>query len=131
MNAQDIDIYVVLKDGAFVYTAKHHELELVASGDFRSLVAERQENVAEAPVICVLVSDISRFNSGDISQKLSWAAIDAGTVSQNIALFCASLDFATRPRATMNKEKLKEILKLNDTQYLILNNPVSYKLEKK
>jgi nitroreductase len=56
-----------------------------------------------------------------------WAAADAGIVSQNISLFCASVGLATRPRAFMDRQKLREILKLKDSQHLILNNPVSHK----
>jgi len=126
LNAQDIDIYVFFKTGAYLYDAKKHLLELVVEGDFRNLIAESQENVSRAPVICLMVSDISRFRAGDETSKLTWAAIDAGTVSQNIALFCASVGLATRPRATMDKQKLREVLKLKDSQHLILNNPVSY-----
>lgn len=127
MNAQDIDIYVLMKSAIFLYDAKQNLLEHVVYGDHRMLIAGRQVAVAEAPVICLLVSDISRFRAGEDSLKLVWAAIDAGTVSQNINIFCAATGLATRPRATMEQEKLWEILKLKDTQHLMLNNPVSYK----
>ena len=75
----------------------------------------------------MLVSDISKFRSGEDSLKLVWAAADAGIASQNISLFCASVGFATIPRASMDQQKLREILKLKDSQHLMLNNPVSYK----
>ncbi|MGD0589868.1 MAG: SagB/ThcOx family dehydrogenase [Bacteroidota bacterium] len=127
INAQDIDVYVSLKSGIYLYKAKKHLLELIVDGDYRNLIADKQENVAKAPLICLLVSDISRFAFGKDSVKLVWAAEDAGIVSQNISLFCASVGFATRPRASMDQQKLKEILKLKDSQHLMLNNPVSYK----
>ena len=126
-NAQDIDIYVVMKSGIYLYDAKKHILESVADGDYRKLVADRQENFAKAPVICLLVSDISRFRNGGDSLKLAWAAFDAGIVSQNISVFCASVGLATRPRASMDQQKLREIMKLKDSQRLMLNDPVSYK----
>jgi len=91
------------------------------------LIAGRQVAVAKAPVICLLVSDISRFRAGEDSLKLVWAAIDAGIVSQNINIFCAATGLTTRPRASMNQEKLREVLQLTDTQHLMLNNPVSYR----
>jgi hypothetical protein len=47
-------------------------------------------------------------------------------VSQNISLFCAATGLKTRPRASMDKEKLKGLLKLKDTQYVLLNHPVGY-----
>ncbi len=126
-NAQDIDIYVFMESGIYLYNAKDHILELVLEGDNRNLFSGRPEEQPLPPVICLLVSDISRFRFGDNSLRKEWAAMDAGIVSQNICVFCASVGFATRPRAGMNKDKLRAILKLSDTQYLMLNNPVSYK----
>ncbi len=127
INAQDIDIYVVMKNGSFFYNPQIHVLELVAAGDHRKIVAGKQQAFANAPVFCLLVSDISRFSRGEQSQKLTWAAFDAGIVSQNISLFCASAGLETRVRASMDSEELKKILKLNDSQHIMLNNPVSYK----
>jgi SagB-type dehydrogenase family enzyme len=127
MNAQDVDVYVVMKAGAYLYDAKKHQLDLVATGDHRLLVAGRQENFGTAPLFCLLVSDISRFKSGNDSTKLILAAYDSGIVSQNIDIICAGLDLATRPRATMDQQKLREVLKLKSSQYLMLNNPVAYK----
>ena len=126
MNAQDVDVYVVMKTGAFLYDAKAHALKLIAPGDHRKTVAGMQVNMANAPVFCVLVSDISRFSRGQDSLKRIWAAEDAGIISQNISVFCASAGLATRPRATMDIDKLHSILKLKSSQYLMLNHPVSY-----
>ncbi len=126
MNSQDIDIYVVMKSGVYIYNAKKEDLELAADGDYRKLAAGRQANFADAPVFCLLVSDISRFRSGDDSMKMSQAAEDAGIVSENISIFCAGSGLATRPRVTMDRDELKKVLKLKDSQYLLLNNPVSY-----
>lgn len=91
MNAQDIDVYVFMKTAVYLYEAKQHILMKVTDGDFRKVVAGQQEFVSKAPVIFVLVSDISRFRSGEENAKLTWAAMDAGIVSQNISLFCASV----------------------------------------
>lgn len=129
MNSQDVDVYVSMKTGMYLYDAKKHQLDLVAPGDHRILVAGRQQNFASAPVFCILVSDISRFKSGTDSLKLQWAAIDAGIVSQNIGIFCAGTNLATHPRVTMDVEKLKEVMKLKKSQYLLLNNLVAYKKE--
>ncbi len=126
MNSQDIDIYVFLEEGVYLYNASANSLDPVVAGDQRTLAAGRQTEVAKAAVILVMVSDISRFQNGDDKMKLSMAAMDAGIVSQNISVFCAGTGLLTRPRATMDQPKLKEILKLKDTQYPLLNNPVSY-----
>lgn len=126
MNAQDIDVYLLLEEGAFLYNAPEHRLEPVATGDFRHLAAGRQEKFAQAPAILLLVSDISRFKFGDDSLKMVWAAVDAGIVSQNIAIFCAGVGLATRTRASMESEKLKKALSLAPTQHPMLNCLVSY-----
>ncbi len=126
-NAQDIDVYVCKQKGIYLYNATSHALELIAEGDYRNLAAGKQDYVAKAPVICLLVSDVSRFPSGDDSQRMVWAAEDAGIVSQNISVFCASLGLSTRCRASMDNENLGAVLKLKDSQHLMLNNPVAYK----
>ena len=129
MNSQDIDVYVFTEEGAYLYDAIGNVLNPVAEGDQRTLVAGSQEKFAKAAVILLMVSDISRFKSGDEPSKLSLAAYDAGIVSQNISIFCAGTGFNTRPRATMDFEKLRSVLHLKDSQHLMLNNPVSYKNE--
>jgi SagB-type dehydrogenase family enzyme len=126
MNAQDIDLYVFMEEGVYLYNAAAQTLEPVVSGDQRLLAAGRQAEFAKAAVILVMVSDISRFPGSEESMKLSMAAMDAGLVSQNISIFCAGVGLITRPRATMDQVKLREILKLKDSQHPLLNNPVSY-----
>jgi nitroreductase len=126
MNAQDIDVYVFLASGAYLYNPVKNLLDPVANGDNRNVFSRKMDEPLP-PVICLLVSDISHFKMGEDSLMLVWGAMDAGIVSQNIAIYCASAGMATRPRAGMNQQKLREILKLKDSQYLMLNNPVSYK----
>jgi nitroreductase len=129
MNSQDIDVYVLTESASYLYDAVKNSLEHVADGDLRPYVAGRQEVVATAPVILLLVSDISRFQRGEEEQKMIWAAEDAGIVSQNISIFCASEGLATVVRASMDREKLSETLGLSETQQTMLNHPVSYMKE--
>lgn len=126
MNAQDIDVFIFNETGVYLYNAQGHILELVAKGDNR-VVFSGDEAGTNPPIICLLVSDMSRFGTGDNLQKLEWAAIDAGIVAQNILLFCTSIDMTGRPRSGMNRKLIKELLGLNDSQLPLLNIPVSYK----
>ena len=146
MNAQDVDIYVFMKDGVYLYDAANHALNPVASGDFRSKMGMRPGPPpggpgtppagaprgglpgpeSPAPIQLMLISDTSRFRGGTPEIKLEWGAIDTGIVSQNIALFCAATGMATRPRASFDREAIKSILKLKDTQYPFLNHPIGY-----
>lgn len=125
LNKQDIDIYVITKEGAYLYDAQNNSLKAVAKGDFRPAVAGGQDFVKTAPVCLLLVSDLSRF--GAVSDRTRMmAAMDAGIVCQNINLFCASAGLVTVPRATMDKAALKTALKLTDDQLPLMNNPVGY-----
>lgn len=137
MNAHDVDIYLFMSQGVFVYDVRNHQLTPVAGGDFRSAVpAPRPARAAaasaatpptpEAAIQIVLVSDAARFRAGSDEQRQEWGALDAGIISQNISLFCAATGLKTRPRAMMDKEKIKDILRLRPTQRVLLNHPVGY-----
>src|SRR5664279_1243386 len=128
MNAQDIDVYVFLQEGVYLYDAIKGVLSPVVAGDQRILAAGPQESVAKAPVILLMVSDISRFNLPE-AMKLENAAKDAGIVSQNINIFCAGTGLITRPRGSMDMVKIKSILDLKDSQHPMLNNPVGYPMK--
>ena len=125
-DVQDISLYVVMKDGAYLYNPKENILSPVASGDFMAAAAGAQKSVENAAIVIILVSDLSKIQVKDKCEKIKWAAIDAGIVSENINIFCAATGLATVPRATMDAEKLRTILKLKETQELIMNNPVGY-----
>lgn len=125
LNRQDIDIYVINAEGAYLYVPQSNSLRPIAKGDYRKAVAGGQDFVQTAPVSLVLVSDLSRF--GDVSDRTRlMAAVDAGIVCQNINLFCAAAGLATVPRATMDQAALKKLLKLTDNQLPLMNNPVGY-----
>jgi len=151
MNAQDVDIYVFTRQGIYRYDALQHALIAVLAGDHRSDMAMARRGgpgappgappakpdspppprpaagpPAAAPVHLLLVSDHSRFGGGTPEQKREWGAIDVGIVSQNIALFCAGTGMATRPRVSVDREKVKSLLKLTEWQCPMLEHPVGY-----
>ena len=126
LNKQDVDIYVFLAKGVYLYDASKHVLKLVAEGDHRAVVAGKQDFVKQAPVSLVYVSDLSRFGMGLDEQVKLMGAMDAGIVSQNVNLFCAGVGLSTVPRASMDQEALRKLLKLSDTQVPMMNNPVGY-----
>ena len=128
INWQEIDVYVINKDGAYLYDATAHSLKPIAKGDFRAAVATSvQEFVTRAPVSLVLVANLEKLGDNANNRDfLKMVSMDAGIVSQNINIFCAAVGLATVPRGMMDKEELKKILKLSDKQEIMLNNPVGY-----
>jgi hypothetical protein len=149
MNARDVDVYVFMKEGVYLYDPESHTLQPVLAGDHRSeIMMARPPRPAGAPpsgppagaapppappppsnppIQLILVSESARFRAGSPELRFEWGAIDTGIVSQNISLFCAATGIKTRPRASMDKEKIKSLLKLNETQHVFLNHPVGYK----
>jgi nitroreductase len=111
----------------YLYNSAEFVLQPVHSGDIRKHFAAGQDFVLKAPVILLMVADISKFRGDDEQRKIRLACMDGGIVSQNINLFCASRDLATVSRAMMDDKAIREILKLKDSQHLILNNPVGHK----
>ncbi|MDR1380730.1 MAG: SagB/ThcOx family dehydrogenase [Tannerella sp.] len=126
MNRQEIDVYVIRQDGAYLYDAASHTLKPVAKGDYRSAIANGQDFAALAPVSLVLVANLEKLGNASEENTRLIAAMDAGIVCQNINVFCSAAGLSTVPRATMDKDGLKKTLKLSDTQLLTLNNPVGY-----
>ena len=126
MNRQDVDIYVVLPQGTYLYDAKGHKLNLISEGDYRSAVAGGQAFVNSAPLSLVLVSDLSKLGDVKNNRTQMTGAMDAGIVSQNISLFCSAARLATVPRATMDTTRLRSALKLKDGQIPMMNHPVGY-----
>ena len=96
LNKQDVDVYVLMEEGAYLYDPKAHQLNPVAEGDHRPLIGGKQTSVNSAPACLLMVSDVSKFgNVGTPQLRERFGALDAGLVSQNIALFCSGCGLVT------------------------------------
>ncbi len=125
-NRQEIDVYVTLPEGAFVYDAKAHALNPVAVGDLRAATGT-QPFPATAALNLVFVADTSKVSrpATDPQQAMNLGA-DAGYISANAYLFCASEGLATVVRASVDRPALAKALKLKDTQVIVLAQSVGY-----
>jgi nitroreductase len=125
-NKQEIDVYVTLPDGAFVWDAKTNTLNPVAAGDLRGATGS-QPFAATAALNLVYVADMSKAGrpATDPQQAMNIGA-DAGVIVQNVYLFCASEGLVSVVRASVPKDALAKQLKLRDTQAIILAQSVGY-----
>lgn len=125
-NKQEIEIYVVLPEGAYLWDAQSNTLKKVAAGDHRAATGT-QPFPATAPLNLVFVADMSKVSRppSDPQQMLNVGA-DAGYISQNVYLFCASEGLATVVRASVARDELARILELRDTQTIVLAQTVGY-----
>jgi len=77
-------------------------LRPVAAGDHRAL-AGIQPFVKDAPLTFLMVADTSRMKGAEKDpEQRQWIWADAGFISQNIYLFCASKGLATGVHALVN-----------------------------
>ena len=125
MDCREADIYVVLKQGAYVYDAKSNKLNLVVAEDLRSLAAT-QAFATNAPVNLVFVADLARMGNSGPEDKKTYANIDVGYISQNAYLFCASEGLVTGARASVDRKGLALKLKLRPDQMIVLGQSVGY-----
>ncbi|MFC1835066.1 nitroreductase family protein [Thermodesulfobacteriota bacterium] len=114
-NRQEIDIYVVTADGAYLYDAKAHSLIPVLSEDIRALTGT-QGYVKNAAVNLVYVSTPSKMKQKKVMDRLIITSANTGFIGQNVYLFCASEGMATVFRDAIDRKKLAEVLKLKEDQ---------------
>ncbi|MBN2029331.1 SagB/ThcOx family dehydrogenase [bacterium] len=128
VNWQDIDIYVALEEGLYIYDAEANRLDPILAEDIRAATGI-QAFVADVPVNLIYVSDFSRISISEEDQKVFYSAADAGFISQNVYLYCASEGLATVVRNLVDKPALVKIMKLRPEQRIILTQSVGYPIE--
>jgi SagB-type dehydrogenase family enzyme len=122
-NWQEIDVFVVLPEGAYRYEAQGHRLLLVKAEDLRSATG-MQDFVATAPLNLVYVADFARMPEVRPVDRDFLAGADAGCIAQNVYLFCAGAGLATVVRGLIDRRKLAAALGLSKTQRVALAQTV-------
>ena len=125
LNAQEIDVYVALPEGAYLYEATGHALRRVASADLRR-VTGYQDFVDEAPLDLVLVADHARMRLVPAAQRAAYAHAAAGAIAQNVYLYAASAGLATVIRAWIDRDAIAEALGLAHDRQVLLSQTVGY-----
>jgi SagB-type dehydrogenase family enzyme len=125
-NWQDIDIYVFLPEGVYIYRAKDNKLDQIFKDDLRGM-AGVQDFVKTAPLNLVYVSDQSKMGKSSNEDKMMYSGADAGFIAQNVYLYCASQDLGVVVRAMLDKKALAEKLNLKPGQVIVLAQTIGYK----
>ena len=125
MNWQEVDIYVALPEGLYVYDAKAHRLNPILADDVRAATGG-QDFVKGAPLNLVYVADLARTKDAGAEEKNFYTTIDVGFISQNVYLFCASEGLATVVRALVDRPALARAMGLRPDQRITLVQTVGY-----
>jgi SagB-type dehydrogenase family enzyme len=124
-NWQEIDIYVAMADGTYIYDAKAHRLNPVLAGDNRGATGG-QDFVKDAPINLVLVADFAKTGDANADAKGIYTAVDAGLIAQNVYLFCASEGLGAVVRGSIDGPAFAKLLKLRPEQKVIVAQSVGY-----
>lgn len=124
---REVDLYVALADGTYLYDTLAHVLHRVLKTDVRALTGS-QEFVASAPLNLVYVADRRRMLDATDEDKDRYAAADTGFIAQNVYLYCASAGLSTVVRGLVDRQALAAALKLSAQQRVILAQSVGYPL---
>jgi len=124
-NWQEMEIYVVMEDGTYLYDPQSNKLRGVVKGDLRKM-AGTQDFVAKAPLNLVYVADTTRMKGATPEDQTLYSGADTGFIGQNVYLFCASEGLATVVRGSVDRKALAVALKLSDKKKITLAQTVGY-----
>ncbi len=124
-NWQEVEVYVVLEEGAYVYDAAANVLKAAAAGDLRKQTGS-QDFLGVAPVDLVYVADLAKLSEASPEDRILYSAADAAFIGENVYLFCASEGLATVVRGSVDRAALAAALKLPTEKRVILAQTVGY-----
>lgn len=131
-NRQEMDVYVAMKNGLYLYDAAAITLKQVHGRDIRALTGT-QDFPATAPLNLVYVADLEKrgLKEGqqvtDTDQLSSWA--NTGFMAQNVYLWCASEGLSCVIRAMVPRDKLAPEMGLKPLQVIVLAQTVGFPAE--
>lgn len=119
MNAQDLSVYVIKKDGSWLYDAQNHKLIQVNDKDLRPMFAT-QDYVKEAAFILVYASN---------NESAENAAMHAGSAYQNVGLYCADKGLNNIVRGYFEKTPLEKELCLPEGSRIVVSQAIGWPVE--
>ena len=132
-NSQEIDLYVAMAEGIYLYEAVPHRLAPVVAGDHRAKASRRSDSGAKAPVSLIFVADIAKFAKAPFQEpglrddeiQKSYYNVATGLIAGNVYLFAASQGLAAWFH-NCNKTALAAELKLRPEQRVLYAQTVGY-----
>ena len=133
-NSQEIDLYVALPEGVYLYEAGPHRLVPVLEGDLRNKAGRgRGGSGAKAPVRLIYVVDLAKFAKApfqepglrDAEIQKSYYFVDTGLIAGNVYLWAASQGLAAWFH-NCDKPGLAKDLNLRPDQRVLFAQTVGY-----
>jgi len=128
-NSQEMDVYVAMSDGLFLYEPKEHQLRKISAEDVRAATG-MNDYVKDAAVNLVYVADLTKANLKEPDAIEFYSGADTSFLAQNVYLFCASEGLSVVVRGSINRPALAKIMKLRPDQKITLAQSVGYPKKK-
>ena len=134
-NSQEIDVYVALAEGIYLYEPVPHRLSPVVAGDHRAKAGGRRRGggAAQAPVNLIYVADFAKYAQTRLQEpglrdpetQKSYSSVAVGLIAGNVYLFAASQGLAAWFH-NCNKAALAAELKLRPEQHVLYAQTVGH-----
>jgi len=124
-NSQEIDVYVAMSDGLYLYQPKQHQLLKALAEDIRA-VTGTNDYVKGAALNLVYVADLTRGNLKEPAAIEFYTGADTAFLAQNVYLFCASEGLSVVVRGSIDRAALAGKMKLRPDQKITLAQSVGY-----
>ena len=121
-NSQEMDLYLLMKQGAYVYDAAKNTLRLVVAEDLRKI-----GGTGDMPLVVLYVADTTKSKE-PASERKHIGEVESGFISENIYLYCASEGLVTGYRISsgFDPAALAHKLGLRAEQQIVAAQSVSY-----
>lgn len=135
-NSQEIDVYVAMEEGTFLYEAEDHRLSRITDADLRAaaLTPGQDNSGSKAPVVLIYAADMRRleYTRGyrepglqDPEVQKSYYYVDTGLIAGNVYLFAAAEGLAAWFH-NCDRSAIARKLKLREGQHVLFAQSVGY-----
>lgn len=129
-NKQEMDLYVVMAKGVYLYDARNNQLTLIKKDDVRAACG-KQDFVAIAPVNFIYVANLEKTDikagTAISAEHLLESKTNSGFMAQNVYLVAASKGINCVVRGWIDVDECGKALNLKPMQKVILGQTIGHK----
>lgn len=125
-SIMDIDLYLAMANGVWIYDPKGHRLLPHMPDDVRGETTTGQDYVKSASLNIIYVSDAARVGKVSDADRMLAGVADSAVIAENVYLFCASEGLGAVLRSSVPGARLAKRLTLSPTQAIYIAQTVGY-----